>query len=1328
MHVRARVVQLLGAWLLLCAWPAWADIVLVGTSTAANESIPTDGSPGAVTFTRPSGVGPGDALVVSIAARPRSMNVVAPAGWVQMTFTDQPDGGTATAPAGSTLVTFYKIATTSEPANYTWTFANSYNAGGMVAGVMMAYTGIDTSTGNPIDNNGAAWSSHINTAGLTHQTGSITTTTAGTLVLASITYNSASSFSPPSGISGIAEVVDLASPPILESVGITLQFSAAVNVPAGTHGPVSTTAGDYGGSADYGIGHLMALKPTQIDPALTMARSGPLNPGGSASYSLTVRNRGVMPEPGPLTAVATLPAGLTYTGASGSGWSCGAAGQTITCTRSGALAANTNAPVLQLNVSVAGGASGAYTTNASVSGTGGDGNMQNNVAVDTYVIPSARYASYAMDESAWGSVTDTSGNSHHGSKLGTAAPTGNPPPAPAGAAIAGTPGTCGAANVPDSTGAIGVATGIDMNHIGATGSIAFWYAAAQNWANGTPRILFDASNDLVSGDRHFFLAKTGTGALVFSLQDSAGTTATVTSPSYGFMANTWHHITVSWELASGTLKIYVDGTLATSGSTALNGVLGDASQIYIGSRRTSGITGTPAAYNSNSAYGLIDEWNLYAIELSAAEVTDLTTRTHTCTSGIDHYELLLPTTGLSCLAQTVEVVACADASSPCTNRATTLAGQTATLSASAGSLGNTTVTFDGSGSASTSFSYGAASNGASASITLSAEQALAGSPRRCCANGTSCSTANSCSITLNTAGFVIAAAANGAATTVATQTAGSASGSLVLRAVQTSSTTKACEAAVTGSTTVNWGYQCNNPGTCSAGNLLSLTGSATVAVPGNANGSSASSAAVTMAFDANGNAPFSFNYADVGQITLLASKPASGSLTAALSGQSNAFVVKPHRLQVSDVRCSSYTAGNCATTAIAAPGLNPGASTPAGSAFVPAGAPFSATVTAVNASGVATPNFGRETSPEAVRLTATLVAPTGGNAPALQNATAIGGFSGGSATATALAWSEVGAITLTPALDDGSYLGAGAVTGTVSGTVGRFYPHHFDLTLQPGCTASFGYAGQPSSATVRARALGGGLVVNYDGIGTYGANFAKATTLGEPTALGLGSLTGGTAIAYTGFYMGQATATPTYAFTSKTSGPGTLTLRATDADNVSSAPALGGTDGSVLLRSGRLRLSNAFGRANTALQVAVAAEYWAGTAWVPNSADTCSGTGLGVSNVAVSNPRGASGAASTATTSVSMGSWAAGRGSLVLSAPSPAGSSLSVDLALNLGGSTADQSCNAAHPATTGAGKAWLRSQNGNCSASADRDPAARASFGIAGPETTRTVHVRSLY
>jgi MSHA biogenesis protein MshQ len=140
----------------------------------------------------------------------------------------------------------------------------------------------------------------------------------------------------------------------------------------------------------------------------------------------------------------------------------------------------------------------------------------------------------------------------------------------------------------------------------------------------------------------------------------------------------------------------------------------------------------------------------------------------------------------------------------------------------------------------------------------------------------------------------------------------------------------------------------------------------------------------------------------------------------------------------------------------------------------------------------------------------------------------------------------------------------------------------------------------------------------------------------------------------------------------------------------------------------------------------VQAQYWSGLAWVPHAADSCSSVPAGA--VARSGYLDHRGSPTTAwTTTASAVTISAGTGVLNLSAPSPSATG-SVDIALNLGAAGADQSCLAAHPATTGANLPWLRSQHGACAATWDRDPAARASFGIASPESRRTVHARELF
>jgi MSHA biogenesis protein MshQ len=292
--------------------------------------------------------------------------------------------------------------------------------------------------------------------------------------------------------------------------------------------------------------------------------------------------------------------------------------------------------------------------------------------------------------------------------------------------------------------------------------------------------------------------------------------------------------------------------------------------------------------------------------------------------------------------------------------------------------------------------------------------------------------------------------------------------------------------------------------------------------------------------------------------------------------------------------------------------------------------------------------------------------------------------------------------------------------------VGPFRPHHFDVAVTPACGGGTGftYSGQPFGVTVTARNAANATTLNYDGGTGTSPNFAKSVTLSDAPTLGLGSFNGTDAVAATLFGAGVANATPAYSFGSKQTAQQTLTVRATDADTVSSS---GYAEGSTALRSGRLRLFNAFGSEKSALQMQLQAEYWSGSVWALNNLDSC--TALTASAVALSNYRsGQGGAGGWTTTASTSGALSGGRGTLTLAAPS-GGSTGSVDVALNLGnGAGADQACTSSHPATTGAAVPWLRSQNGSCAATWDRDPSARASFGIYSPETRKTVHVREIF
>lgn len=678
-------------------------------------------------------------------------------------------------------------------------------------------------------------------------------------------------------------------------------------------------------------------------------------------------------------------------------------------------------------------------------------------------------------------------------------------------------------------------------------------------------------------------------------------------------------------------------------------------------------------------------------------------------AGPDHYELSLPTGSINCLPTAVTVTACANTSSPCTSAYTGASGTTATLSTAGATLGATTVIFNSSGVATTALSYPAAANGTAVSVTLTGEQLAAINPRQCCPNGASCSAANSCSTTFNTAGFIFSGSAGGAVATIPTQVAGTSSSTYYLRAVQTSTTAAACTAALTGATTVNLAYQCNNPTTCSASNRMSVNGGTATTIAANPNSAVSTYTPVPLTFDASGNAPLTLSYSDVGQVTLFASKTVS---SAALSGASNAFVVKPGGFVISGIQQT------------ASPQLaNPAASSAAGSRFVRTGESFTATVTATTSGGATAPNYGREISPQGVLLTRALVLPGGGNAGTLSNATIPGGsFSSGVATVTNLAWDEVGIITLTPGVGDGSYLGAGDVTGTTTGNIGRFYPDHFAIsgvTLTAACTAStpfsyFGQDGFTTAFTLTAQNAANGTTQNYTGAfakldltnySNYGFSAAPlpaGSSLASSATVPSGTWSNGVASVSAKHQISRPTAL---------TGETTLTVSAAPTDGEVPAGTATAVGSATKLRYGRLQLQNAYGSELLDLPVPLLAQYWNGSAWVQNTDDSCTSIaapspGAGLTfypEVAASVLGNHLSATETTATVSSTGKLAGGDGRLKFFRPG-AGNGGYVDITMAL------------------ASQPWLRYP---WTGAGNVDPGARATFGL---YKNRLIYIRENY
>ncbi|MDH5535201.1 MAG: hypothetical protein OEZ08_06460, partial [Betaproteobacteria bacterium] len=236
--------------------------------------------PGGLTLNVPPGTQAGDVMVATLATRPANSNpsnqnaktVCEPPGWTLLRDTTNNLGG-GTGGTGVRLQTYYRVATASEPATYTW-YAQLNNpsvalATVFVSGVggMVSYSGVDTAS--PIDVSGE---DTITVKTFSHTGTSITTTVANTMLISSHTFASADSWTPPTGMT---ERVDQSAPATNNAVGIALEMNEQLRPTAGATGSKTAVASGTGGSnADEGVVHMLALRPV---PA-------PVLPGGFNAF------------------------------------------------------------------------------------------------------------------------------------------------------------------------------------------------------------------------------------------------------------------------------------------------------------------------------------------------------------------------------------------------------------------------------------------------------------------------------------------------------------------------------------------------------------------------------------------------------------------------------------------------------------------------------------------------------------------------------------------------------------------------------------------------------------------------------------------------------------------------------------------------------------------------------------------------------------------------------------------------------------------------------------------------------------------------------------
>jgi MSHA biogenesis protein MshQ len=371
------------------------------------------------------------------------------------------------------------------------------------------------------------------------------------------------------------------------------------------------------------------------------------------------------------------------------------------------------------------------------------------------------------------------------------------------------------------------------------------------------------------------------------------------------------------------------------------------------------------------------------------------------------------------------------------------------------------------------------------------------------------------------------------------------------------------------------------------------------------------------------------------------------------------------------------------------------------------------------------------------------------------NVVAGSSFSGGSATASNLAYSEAGSFLLNTSAVVGNFLASGlaldAVAFNASGAqqarVGRFIPagfavsgfnvnHRSAVACPTGST--FSYLGEDLGIrfTLTAQNTTGATTQNYSG------SFAKLVA-SAPANHNLAGISGTTmfkAAQYTatngtgtwnaglvnaGFTLNVLRATtPVGPFDNAqfgiapvdSDGVGMLALNLdTDSPaNVADSALLG----QIPLRYGRLRLQNGMSAANRPLTLPIAAQYWNGAAYTTNLLDAC--TKVIAANLSFGNFRKSLTAADAVMNPNSVTVNPAQPAFITLSAPGGGRlGSMDVAIALDIGANPADQSCLKTSPpawapttaATTGANLKALR--GAWCGATATSDPSARAVWGL---------------
>ncbi|MCU0633560.1 MAG: hypothetical protein MUE41_01700 [Gemmatimonadaceae bacterium] len=155
-----------------------------------------------------------------------------------------------------------------------------------------------------------------------------------------------------------------------DSTRITIGTTIAPTVTATTLGTTACQATPDDVNATNDCGQISRPVSGRREATLAKALVSELVVGEPATYRLSVRNSGTVPLTGPITVTDSLPRGLTFRSAAGSGWRCTNAGGVVSCETPGPIVVGDSA-VVALGVDVGFDAVPQVTNCATVSVAGG---------------------------------------------------------------------------------------------------------------------------------------------------------------------------------------------------------------------------------------------------------------------------------------------------------------------------------------------------------------------------------------------------------------------------------------------------------------------------------------------------------------------------------------------------------------------------------------------------------------------------------------------------------------------------------------------------------------------------------------------------------------------------------------------------------------------------------------------------------------------------------------------------------------------------------------------------------------------------------------------